>query len=228
MKVPEVRNMTQIATPVTAVSRRSMAQWLFNPFRFIAGLRALLPGVVIILLTSLLGSLSDTHFDGTLDVHTDIGVLYTGLQAPLWFFIAEGLINWLSLALPLYFFGLILSRSGVRFIDVLGTQALARWPFLFTALVMLPASHKRIIQYLLSLAMQGAAADLPNYFDMTVFIFAMLLTILMVIWMVVLMYRAYCLCCNIKGLKAVITFIISLIGAEALSKLAIFAVFTRI
>jgi len=220
--------MTQIATPVTAVSHRSLAQWLFNPFRFIAGFKALLLGLIIIALTSLLGSLSNTHFDGTLDVHTGLQTAYTGMQLPLWLFLAEGLINWLSLALPLYFFGLILSRSSLRFIDVLGTQALARWPYLLTALVMMPPSNKRITRYFMSLAMQGPAADPLNYLDMTVFIFAMLVTILMVVWMVVLMYRAYSLCCNIKGAKAVITFIISLIGAEVLSKLAIFAVFTRI
>lgn len=213
--------MTQIAAPVTAVSNRSLTRWLFNPFRFIAGLRALLLGLIIIALTSMLGSLSNTHFDGTLDVHT-------GTPAPLWLFLAEGLINWLSLALPLYFFGLILSRSSLRFIDVLGTQALARWPYLLTALVMMPPSNRRIFQYFMSLAMQGAATDPLSYLDMTVFIFAMLVTILMVVWMVALMYRAYSLCCNIKGLKAVITFIISLISAEALSKLALFAVFTRI
>jgi hypothetical protein len=213
--------MTQIAAPVTAVSHRSLTQWLFNPFRFIAGFRALLLGLIIIALTSLLGSLSNTHFDGTLDVHT-------GAPAPLWLFIAEGLINWLSLALPLCFFGLILSRSSVRFIDVLGTQALARWPYLLTALVMMPPSNKRIIRYFMSLAMQGPVTEQLNYLDMTVFVFAMLVTILMVVWMVALMYRAYSLCCNITGTKVVITFIISLIGAEALSKLAIFAVFTRI
>ncbi|MHC4068098.1 MAG: hypothetical protein ACYS18_02050 [Planctomycetota bacterium] len=217
--------MTQIAT---SVSPKSLTQWLFNPFRFIAGFKALLLGLIIIALTSLLASLSDTHFDGTLDVHVGLQAAVMGMQLPLWLFLTEGLINWLSLALPLYFFGLILSRSSVRFIDVLGTQALARWPYLITALVMMPPSNKTVIQYLMSLAMQGPASDQLSYLDMTVFIFAMLATILMVVWMVTLMYRAYSICCNIKGAKAVITFIISLIGAEALSKLAIFAVFTRV
>jgi hypothetical protein len=36
--------------------------------------------------------------------------------------------------------------------------------------------------------------------------------------MVALMYKAYTVSCNIKGSKAIITFIISLIGAEVLSK----------
>jgi hypothetical protein len=43
----------------------------------------------------------------------------------------------------------------------------------------------------------------------------------MIIWTVALMYRAYAVSCNIKGVKAVVTFIVSLIGAEALSKFAI-------
>ncbi len=105
----------------TADSGR-LSQWVFNPFRFIAGFKALLLGLAIILISAFIGSLSNTHFDGVIDVHT-------GAAAPMWFFLAEGVINWVCMVIPLFFFGLIVSRSAFRMIDVLGTQALARWPY---------------------------------------------------------------------------------------------------
>ena len=49
----------------------------------------------------------------------------------------------------------------------------------------------------------------------------MFIAILMIIWMVALMYKAYTVSCNIKGPKAIVTFIVSLIGAEIFSKAAI-------
>ena len=72
---------------------RSINQWLFNPFRFMAGFKALLFGLGIISVSAYLGFVSNTHFDGVLDVHT-------GIEIPLQYFFAEGIINWLSLAIP--------------------------------------------------------------------------------------------------------------------------------
>jgi hypothetical protein len=194
--------------------KRTLVRWLFNPFRFIAGYQALFIGLAAIVLTSHIGSLSNTHFDGVLDVHT-------GLQAPLWFFLAEGLINWISLVVPLFILGLIVSRSSFRTIDLIGTQALARWPYLVTATAMLPAANQKVLGYLISKFTQGQTAAPPDPTDVAIFVVAMFLTILMLIWMVALMYKAYTVSCNIKGPKAIVTFIIGLIGAEVLSKVAV-------
>jgi hypothetical protein len=198
--------------------KRTLAQWLFNPFKFIAGYQALLIGLAAIILTSLLGSLSNTHFDGVLDVHT-------GRQAPQWFFLCEGLINWISLAIILLVLGLIVSRSTLRTIDVLGTQALARWPYLVTALAMLPEANRKVLEYLVTKLTQSHTSILINGTDIAIFAVAMFLMILMLIWMVALMYRAYAVSCNIKGPKAIVTFIIGLIGAEILSKIFIILLF---
>jgi len=191
-------------------------EWLFNPFRFIAGFKALLLGLAIILISAFVGSFGNTHFDGVLDVHT-------GLEAPLWFFFAEVLINWVCMVIPLFFFGLIVSRSSFRMIDVFGTQALARWPYLIAAIAMFPDANRRVLEYLMFKLTQTAPAVVINSIDVFVFGFAMILVILMLIWMVALMYRAYVVSCNIKGAGAIITFIVSLIGAEVLSKFAIFS-----
>jgi len=206
--------MNEISTNIKTTPNNRLRQWLFNPFRVVAGYKALLSGLAIILISALVGSLGNTHFDGVLDVHT-------GTEAPLWLFFAEGLINWICMVVPLFSFGLIVSRSSFRVIDVLGTQALARGPYLIAALVMLPDANRRFSIYVMSKLTQTASTATINYIDMLVFALAMIMTILVAVWMVALMYRAYCISCNIKGAKAIITFIVSLIGAEVLSKFAI-------
>jgi len=201
---------------LTAKPNTSLSQYLFNPFRTLAGSKALFLGVSIILIAAFLGSLSNTHFDGVLDVHT-------GQKAPTWLFFAESLIDWLCMVLFLFFSSLIVSRSQWRFIDIAGTQALSRWPTLLTALVMLPDANRRFGKYLISKLSQSSTAATINSTDAVIFFAAAIVALLMIIWMVALMYKAYAVSCNLKGAKAIVTFIISLILAEIVSKVLILA-----
>ena len=59
----------------------------------------------------------------------------------------EGIINWLTVTLILYITGLIISKSSIRFIDVAGTQALARFPYLFAALSNFIFPTEKIMHY---------------------------------------------------------------------------------
>jgi hypothetical protein len=213
--------VNEIVNNTKTLPRRNISQWLFNPFSFVAGYQALFLGLGIMLISALFGFLGNTHFDGVLDVHK-------GLEAPLWFFLAESIIDWMSIAMPLFFFGLIVSTSSLRIIDVFGTQVLARWPYLITSIVMLPKATERFGIYLLSRFTSTAASVTMDYMDMLIFIFAVLVTIIMTVWTVALMYKAYVVSCNIKGARAIVTFIVSLIGAEVLSKLSILLLFERL
>ncbi|HEG42785.1 MAG TPA: hypothetical protein ENH94_01935 [Phycisphaerales bacterium] len=213
--------MIEKSTNHTVKPKVSLGQYLFNPFRMLAGPKALLLGLAIILITAFLGSLSNTHFDGVLDVHT-------GQKAPAWLFFAETLIDWLCMVLFLFFSALIVSRAQWRFIDILGTQALSRWPTLITALVMLPDANRRFGEYLTSQLGQGSAQAAINPVDAAIFSIATIIALLMLIWMVALMYKAYAVSCNLKGAKAIVTFIISLILAEIVSKVIILALFSSI
>ena len=195
-------------------TRNSLAQWLFNPFMFVAGLPALSAGLAIILISGFFCWLGSTHFDGVLDCHI-------GLAAQWWIFPAEGLIDWILLAIPLFFFGLIISKSSFRFIDVFGTQALARWPYLITAVVTLPSSNQKVSSYMIARLNQVQPVVAVHFTDIFIFALAMLVTILMAVWMVVLMYRAYSVSCNVKGTKAIVAFIIALIGTEIISKFTV-------
>ncbi len=201
----------QIDSPQT----NRLTAWLFNPFMYIAGWLALFAGLSVIILTALLGSIGKVHFDGVLDTHI-------GTDAPLWFFIAEGFIDWLCMAMALLFAGLILRGVSFRIIDVFGTQALARWPMLVSAAAGILPANRRVTEELMKMVQN------PNQFlalpplDTAVFVAAMIIIIVMSVWMVALMYRGYTVSCNLKGAKAIASFIVCLIIAEIISKIPIF------
>jgi hypothetical protein len=195
---------------------RKWTTLLFNPFVYIAGGQALGFGVGAIVLAGLIGALGHTHFDGVLDTHV-------GAPAPLGFFLAEGLIDWLCLALVLLVLGKIASKTNFRAIDLLGTQALARWPTLITSIVTLPPAMRRFSQELLQHVSNPAAViQLLATPDAMIFFAISLLMLPLVVWTVALMYQSYSVSCNLRGAKAIVTFIAGLLLAEILSKIVIY------
>ena len=185
---------------------------LFNPFVYIAGAKALGLGLAAILLAGLVGSASNTHFDGVLDTHT-------GAEAPLWFFLAEGVIDWLCLSIVLWLAGKIISQSSFRAIDLFGTQALARWPSLFITVLTLATPYQRFGRELIEQLKRGKFEF--NSTDALIFFAVALAMIPFICWMVALMYKSFSVSCNVKGAKAIVTFIIGIVLAEILSKLCL-------
>jgi len=193
---------------------KSIWTWLFNPFVYIAGGRSLLLGIVAILAAGLIGAISNTHFNGVLDMHT-------GKAAPLWLFLSEGLIAWLLLFIVLLIFGKIISRTSFRTLDLLGTQAMARWPTIISALIMLPTfvqdANKRFATYILS-SIAGPSKVAPlDTADVVIFAASVVAGLLMICWFIVLAYKSYSVSCNIKGGKAIGTYIAGVLIAEILS-----------
>ena len=202
-------------------------QILFQPFVRIAGVESLLLGLAAILLAGWVGSWSGLHFDGVLDVHV-------GTKAPpLWLFLAEGMIDWLSLALILYVAGKLLSRTAFRAIDLFGTQALARWPMLLVSLTCLTPAFQRFNAQLIK-AITKMGAD-PTKFAMpadgmgaAAFGAVTMIMLTCIVWMVVLQWKSFSHCCNLRGGKHLAAFILCLLIAEVLSKAAIGRLFKLI
>lgn len=195
---------------------RRPAALLLDPFVYIAGAKALALGLLTILLAGGIGALGRTHFDGVLDTHT-------GARAPVWFFLSEGIVDWLCLAVVLLVMGAIVSRTAFRIIDVLGTQALARWPTVLIALATLPEGFRRFSGYLLHQLVRPAPGLEFSAGDAAIFAVGLTATIVLTVGFIFLMYRAYSISCNVKGGKAIGTFIAALLIAEILSKIALFS-----
>lgn len=179
-----------------------MKTWLFNPFRYVAGARALIYGWAAMLLTSVVAWLSGVHFDGVIDAHI-------GRRGSWGMYAVEGVIDWLAVTLVFYASGRMLSSSAIRLIDVAGTMALARYPMFFAAWVgFLPVSEVKSL------------SDIGPVFWVVTAVF-----IVTSIWMIALMFNAFRVSCNVKGGQAVGGFIAGLLIAEVLSKLALYSLY---
>jgi hypothetical protein len=106
-----------------------MKKWLFNPFVYIAGSKALLIGWSIMLLTAIVSIFSHTHFDGVIDLHT------ARTATPVYLYFMEQLIDWGFVVVLCYIASLIFSRSSVRLVDIAGTVALSRAPMLLVSFI---------------------------------------------------------------------------------------------
>ena len=195
--------------PVTEAEPKGKAlgRWLLNPFYYMAGGKALAIGMLAMLLTGYFAFLGKMRFNGIIDARLGISA------APLLLNIFEILASWLLLSILLIICGWILSKSRIRVIDVIGTQALARFPYLLVSLVaLLPGARRFAQKDLTDLAVWQAFS-----WDMVLFFFLYLTILVMLIWMVVLMYRAFAVSCNVKGTPAISFFIAALIIGEILS-----------
>ena len=193
-------------------TQNKSATVLFNPFFYVAGVKALGLGLGAILLAGLIGSWGRTHFDGVLDTHA-------GAATPLWLFLAEGVVDWLCLFIVLWLCGKIISQTAFRAVDLLGTQALARWPALIISMIALPKAFQRFSHELLLQLKQGKfhfdTSDAIIYFCIVIGM------IPFICWMVALMYKSFSVSCNVAGGKAIGAFIAGLVLAEILSKLCV-------
>jgi hypothetical protein len=188
-----------------------ISRWLFNPFYYVAGAKALGLGLLVLILTGMFGFWGKIRFDGLLDFHMGLPPL------PIWGNIAETLFSWLLLSILLFFAGKMISKSRPRLIDVFGTQALARLPYLLVSLTALMPGANRFTNELLT----GRASWDQFSPDMAVFLFVAIFGLVMMAWMIALMYRAFAVSCNVSGKVAILVFIIALAVGEIISKVII-------
>ncbi|HEX4141769.1 MAG TPA: hypothetical protein VHY09_15580 [Candidatus Methylacidiphilales bacterium] len=209
---------------MSAIAERKWSTLLFNPFVYIAGGQALGIGLAAIFVAGLAGLLGGMQFDGVLDMHGGaMNFRASATPGAALFILAEGFIDWLCLALVLVLCGKLVSRSAFRVLDVLGTQALARWPSVLMVALTLPPAFGNYSRALIEQIKRNPLQLPPLTPDAIYFFTAALLTLPLLVWMIALMYRAYAVSCNVRGAKAVATFILALVLAEVLSKVAIYA-----
>ena len=169
-------------------------KFLINPFDRIAGWQALAIGITVMAFTAVVGQINHVAFDGALDIH---GGATFSLSASF----AMQAVNLLALFLTMWLAGVCFSKSKPRAIDVAGTMALARTPMLLLVVIcFLPVVPE-------------------DFYDIPRMIIFTLIILPFIIWMIALMYNAYAVSCNLKGGRAVVSFIGALLAAEIVSKL---------
>ena len=195
----------------------TLITWLFRPFTFIAGAKALVLGIIVLVILSILGYLSNTHFDGILDIH--LGEQNTSTP-----YIIHGfyqLSTWLVLTAVFYITARISSKSETRLIDIAGTMALSQSPLIFASLTgFIPFFHFSLdINSMTMGAMTDALKDniIPLMLGAVVFM-------VFSIWSIILKYNAYSVSANLKGPKAWISFGLALFVCEVVSKILIYLI----
>jgi len=179
--------------------------WLFNPFTYIAGGKALIIGLCIQLLTVFIGNMTGSHFDGAIDLH--VGGKTTLLND----FYMWG-ISVITLILVLYISGLILIKN-FRFIDLAGTVLLSRTPYFFLV----------ILAFFVEFPTKEAILTDPFSILLNIpFLIFASLSFFVLIWTVILLFNAYKISTGLTTSKAVVSLIIAIIIAEVISKILIY------
>ena len=173
---------------------------LLNPFTRIAGWQAFGLGMIGIILMGIMGSLNGTAFDGVLDMHMKKITLLQSFEYLLISLTCLVFVMWIS--------GLVISKS-FRFIDILGTMTLAKFPYIILA----------IAGFFVEIPdMSNIMNDPYSVFQNIPFIILLALSLPVTIWNIALIYNAFKVSCDISGPKLTVTLIIGLLVAEILSK----------
>lgn len=176
--------------------------FLFNPYRKIAGSKALMIGFAIAAVTLIITPFSNAAFDGVLDFHTHHFENW-------WVYAALYFISWIVIVLLFGLAGSLFSKSHYRWIDILGTTLLAKAPLLIVAIFGFYIPEIKI-------------EDLSNFASFHLSFMAIVASIIIlicIIWMVALLFNAYSVSLNIKDNKLIWSFILTLLTSEILSKL---------
>lgn len=185
----------------------------FNPFHYIAGWDALLLGLGMMALAAFLGYITNYWQDGLIDLHI-------GPEGPFWLHMAMAVTNWLLVVIILTPLAFWLSDSKIRFLDLAGTLALARYPMILAMLPGFSTIPVKLADYMMyTFVGQGKPVDISPL-DITLAVVFGIVVILCLIWMVALHYHAYRMSANLSGKKAGISFAAGYVVAYVLSKFA--------
>lgn len=169
---------------------------LFNPFRYIAGAKALVMGYLFIIASALM------LYSGNLiqDSYIHIGMAEASFLEVL----GAQTIWWIVPAALLYLCGVLLSKSRIRIIDILGTTAFAQLILLLMiAPMLLPVVMNNMLESVVSLQ-TGAVPDMAEFTPMIIYsIWSLIYLVLFYIWN----YNAFAVSCNVSGWKAIAAFI---------------------
>ena len=131
-----------------------------------------------------------------------------------WCYAVEHLVVWIVPAVLFYLGGLILSRSRIRVIDVLGTVAFAQLPFIFMNLFnMLPP-----MQNLAKIDMNVPPMELMAQPGFLVGIWLSLIGMIFLVWALVWMFKALKVSCNLKGYPLGILYCVAVFGGDILCR----------
>ncbi len=170
---------------------------LFNPFRYLAGGKALTLGAIFIVSSALL------LYSGGLIQDSYVHIAPSG--AAFWQILLVQILWWIVPAILYYTCGLFMTSSRIRIIDVLGTTAFAQLLYL----PLIAPLHIPAIQEASNITLQAINQGLqPTLLDMMIIMLGGIWSFAFLALYYIWNYKAFSVSCNVNGEKAIITFII--------------------
>lgn len=187
--------------------KKQWMNFLINPFERIAGFQALSWGLLGMVVSTVICYQSGWHYHGLLH--------FGPAPNPAWWcFAVEHLVVWIVPAVLFYLGGLILSRSRIRLVDVVGTVAFAQLPFILMNLFnLLPP-----IQNMTKLDMTMPPAEMIAQPGFLLGIWLSVIGMIFLIWGLVWMYKALKVSCNLKGYQLGILYCVGVFGGDVLCR----------
>lgn len=187
--------------------KKQWMNFLINPFERIAGFQALSWGLLGMVVSTVICYQSGWHYHGLLH--------FGPAPNPAWWcFAVEHLVVWIVPAVLFYLGGLILSRSRIRLVDVVGTVAFAQLPFILMNLFnLLPP-----IQNMTKLDMTMSPAEMVAQSGFLLGIWLSVIGMIFLIWGLVWMYKALKVSCNLKGYQLGILYCVGVFGGDVLCR----------
>lgn len=182
---------------------------IFNPFQYIAGYQSLYWGIAGIAVATVLSMFSRLHYNGLMHFGP-------GVNNAWWCFTMEHLAVWLVPALLFYLGALFFSKSHIRPVDVLGTVALAQSPFILMNLFFFIPSVQNTI-----LTPEVYNPEWLSRPDVMQGFFWIFVSMLFFIWVLVLMFNALKVTCNLKGSRLVTLYIVAIVVGDILCRIII-------
>jgi len=174
-------------------------KWAYNPFEKVAGWKAFGIGLIILCITTITGYFFNTVFYG-ISIKT-VPCVSLGRAFSLQ---GTGLA---VLVIVMYITALLFTKN-VRFQDILGTVTLAKYP-LFFSLIPIILFGNRLNEFTEKI-MSASINEMIKLITISDYIFLLVFSIMafaIIIWEIVLLFNAFRVSTNLKGLKLAILFL---------------------
>ena len=183
---------------------------IYNPFERFSENRLLTFGFLLTLAGSFIAWPLSSRYDGAIDMHL-------GSNVQWWQPFIDNGINTVSLAGLLFALGYYFNKR-TRFIDVLNASLIARSPFYLLPLSNIGGFMQKATENILAAGPDITKIEPTN---LIVLLIVGFLSIGILVWAMALLYNGFKVATNIKTTPQIIAFAVTILLAEALSKILI-------
>ncbi len=175
-------------------------KWMYNPFEYVAGWKAFGLGIAIVAITTVVG-----YFCNTVFYALEVKIIPKISWELAFSLQALGLV----VTVVVMYVAAILFARHTRFQDILGTVTLAQYPLLLMAFFHL-AFGKTLLNSTLNIAFRKEL----SFNDYALLIVFGLISIVILTWKIILLYNAFRVSTNLKGVKCGVVFACALLSSE--------------